>query len=185
MWCWTDVNCLQILWPIEIHLSCPFNTSPCIYIWKPLESIQKHRRVLRMENQSETVIMAKTAPGGCAFTTLSQASEFQSQKLQLWSTRMSYWSVPSICNEPLMWFSIAERICQVEGRRCKHNLFFFTPRYEILSGVFTIAVCSTVGIWQLLKHWAEAGTQTNRGLQEKLGEGGGDFLPKKLKSAPC
>ncbi len=43
---------------------------------------------------------------------------------------------------------------------------FFTPRYEILSGVLTIAVCTSAGIWQLLKYRAGVGTQTNGGLEE-------------------
>lgn len=35
------------------------------------------QRVLRMENQwSQTFIMWKTAPGGCAFTALAQVDEF-------------------------------------------------------------------------------------------------------------
>lgn len=43
---------------------------------------------------------------------------------------------------------------------------FFTPRYEILSGVLTIALCTSAGIWQLLKYRAEVGRQTNGGLGE-------------------
>ena len=87
------------------------------------------------------------------------------KRLHPWRTGMSYWSVTFIyCNEPFMW---AERNRPSQRQwEMQTRAIFFTPRYEILSGVLTIAVCTSAGIWQLLKYRAEVGTQTNGGLWE-------------------
>lgn len=126
--------------------------------------------VVWMENRwPQAFIIGKQHDGVVLLLPRFRSMSCWVKRVHLWRTGMSYWSVTFIyCDEPFIWASVLLGSCSPSRQRWEMQTLpiFFTPRYEILSGVLTIAVCASAGIWQLLKYRAEVGTQTNGGLGE-------------------
>lgn len=120
---------------------CHFAPSPWICIWEVLGSMGRLRGSFEWEiNGRKRSLWGKTAAGGCAFTAVALVDDFQ---------RATLMCVTFICcTGP--WCGL--QYCWEHFAGLRRDMltppFCFTPRYEILSGVLTIAVWNTAGLWQ-------------------------------------
>lgn len=171
MWCSTDVKCLQISWPTEIRLSYLFNTFHLRLASTYENQRDRSRGTVGCKNgksMATNIHYGKNSTMGLRFYCLGSGRWVA----ESWSPPLTSTNELLECHLYLLQWafyvgvSVAERIRQGKGsKRCKHCLSFLLPGMKVWSGVLTIAVCTSAGIWQLLKYRAEVGTWTNGGLE--------------------
>lgn len=98
------MNCLWILQPTETQLSYPFKSLHILWYL--------HIKATGIDTETQSVVEWKINDHkhslwenqhkrGCTFTAQGEVAELQCQRLLVWRTRMSYWSVTFIYSNKL------------------------------------------------------------------------------------